>query len=138
MDTFVGEKLAVRTLVQLDGDVFTFVTPFSGNTAALHAVHEQHWKRVERTLKKIYGQIKHVVQYATWTAAFLSFVIISVPTLQGISFDDWDTNIWITYGLVNVILPVAIGTVGHIGFLRRLVTPVILKLLRFWIKQHAG
>ena len=138
MDSFVDEKLAARTLVQLDGDVFTFVTPFSANTGASHAAHEQHWKEVERTLKKISAQLKLIVHSVTWTAAFLSFVIISVSTLRDLSFDGWDTNTWIVYLPVNVILPIAIGTAGHIGFFRRLLMPLFLKVLRFWIRQHAG
>ena len=137
MDSFVDGKVAVRTLVQLDGDVFTFVTPTSNMTGFVHAIHEQHWKDVELTLKIISNQLKYVVHSVTWSVAFLSFSIISISTLRDVSLHSWDINTWIFSVLANVILPIAIGTLGYISFLRRMLAPLFLRVLRFWIRQHA-
>ena len=138
MDSFVGNKLAARTLVQLDGDVLTFVTPFTYTMEPCHAIHAQHWKEVDRALGKISSQLKFIVHTVTWSGAFLTFAIMSVSTLRDLSFHDWDTNTWAINVLANVVLPVAIGTTGHLGYLRKLLAPLFLKVLRFWVRQHAG
>ena len=134
VDSSVDGKVVVRTLVQLDGDVLTFVTPMSDMTGLTQAVYEQHWRDVELTLKKISKQLKYVVHYVIWSVAFVSFSIISVSTLQDVSLHDRDTNTWLLHALINVVLPVAIGTLGYIGLFRRLLAPLCLRAVRGWAK----
>ena len=136
VDSVVGSKVAMRTLVQLDGDVLTFVRPRNDVSGPTREVNEQHWKEVQCKLKKVSAQLNWVIRSFTWSTAVVIFVIIALITIRDVSPHGWDAKMWVFHLLANVICPVAIGSVAHIGLFRRLLAPVFLKVLRFWVAQH--
>ena len=138
VDSLVGGKVAMRTLVQLDGDVLTFVSPRNDVSGPTREVNEQHWNEVQCKLKKVSGQLNCIIRSFTWGAAVVIFVIMALLTIRDISPHNWNANMWVFHLLANVIFPVAIGSVAHIGFFRKLLAPVFLKVLRFWVAQHSG
>lgn len=138
VDSFADDVVVIRTLVQLDGDVLTFVSPSGQSREWDEAAIEEHWKKVQRTLSKVSDQLNNIVHSVTWAAAVLSFGIIGFSTLRDASPQDWDTCTWIFHVLGNVILPLGIGSVAYVGFLRRQLAPVFLKALRFWIGRHSS
>lgn len=138
VDSIVDGKVVMRTLVQLDGDVFTFVTPGNAIAAPARETSEQHWKEVQCKLKRVSAQLNRVVRSLTWGTAVVVFVIIALSTLRDVSPHSWDAKLWTLHLLANVVVPVAIGSIAHVGFIRRLLAPVLTKVIRFWVAQHSG
>ena len=138
VDSLADDRVVVRTLVQLDGDVLTFVSPSAHIGRWDEAVNKQHWKKVQRALSKVSGQLNCVVYSVTWAAAVLSFGIMAFSTLRNASPQDWDTWTWIIHVLANVGIPLGIGSIAYVGFLRRHLAPVFLKALRYWIGRHSS
>lgn len=137
VDSLADDKVVIRTLVQLDGDVLTFVSPPGQVGKWDEAQSEQHWAKVQHTLGKISGQLNCIIYSITWTAAILSFGIIAFFTLRDASLHSWDTYTWIFHALANLVLPLGIASIAYVGFLRRQLAPVFLKALRFWIGRHS-
>ncbi|MCY4555419.1 MAG: hypothetical protein OXF79_03365 [Chloroflexi bacterium] len=138
IDSLIGDKVLMRTLVQLDGDVLTFVSSPGKVARWDQTANEQHWEKVQRSLKKVSSQLNSIIYSVTWVASILSFGIIAFSTLRDASPESWDTCTWIFHVLINVILPLGIGSVAYVGFLRRQLAPVFLKALRFWIGWHSS
>ena len=138
VDSIVDGKVVMRTIVQLDGDVFTFVTPCNAIAAPARETSEQHWKEVQCKLKRVSAQLNRVIRSLTWGTAVVVFVIIAFSTLRDVSPYSWDAKMWALHLLANVVVPVAIGSIAHIGFIRRLIAPVFTKVIRFWVTQYSG
>lgn len=138
VNTLIGDQVAIRTLVQLDGDVLTFVNPSVRITARDQAANEEHWEKVQGDLWKVSRQLRSIVHSITWAAAGVIFVIIACSTLRDASPQSWDTWTWILHVLANVVLPIGIGSVAYVGILRRKLAPIFLKALRFRIEMHSG
>ena len=138
VDSIVDGKLVMRTLVQLDGDVLTFVRPHIDGTAPTQKIGEQHWKDVQDKLERVSGQLNWVIRSVTWGTAAIVFLITAVSTLRDVSPHSWDGKMWAMHALANVVFPVAIGSIAHVDFARRLFAPVFTKVLRLGIAQHKG
>lgn len=61
--------LAMRTVVQLDGDVITFVAPGAANEAA----RTKHWEQVEARLKVVSDRLNGTALVPTWWIGGLYF-----------------------------------------------------------------
>ena len=138
VDSIVDGKVTMRTLVQLDGDVLIFVRPGNAVAGPTREISEQHWKEVQCKLKRVSAQLNWVIRSLTWGTAVVVLVIIALSTLRDVSLHSWDAKMWAIHLLANVVVPVAIGSIAHVGFVRRLLAPVFVKVLRFWVAQHSG
>ena len=123
VDSIVDGKVAMRTLVQLDGDVLTFVRPRNDGVGPAQKIGERHWNEVQDKLKRVSTQLNWVIRSLTWGMAAIVFLIIALSTLRDVSPHSWDAKMWAVHVLANVVFPVAIGSIAHIGsfvdFLRR-------------------
>ena len=136
VDSVVDGQVAMRTFVQLDGDVLTFVRPRNAIAESTREIGEQHWNEVQCKLKKVSAQLNWVNRSLTWGMAVVVFVIIAFSTVRDASSHIWDVEMCVIHLLANVVFPVAIGSIAHIGFVRRLLAPVFVRVLRFWVAQH--
>ena len=62
VDTSDGGSLAIRTIIQLDGDVLTFVAPAAAN----QAVRTRHSAQVEARLKVVSDRLNGTALVPTW------------------------------------------------------------------------
>ena len=133
VDTYHDGKLALRTIIQLDGDLLTFVTP----TAVDRAVRSAHSAEVTTLLTRIAAQVHGVAHIVTWPLGLAIFGILYVSLPPLFPLQVWDSDDWIRILVFNVGLPSIISTLGHVPLTRRLLGKGLLKTLRFWLRAHS-
>ena len=133
VDSYVDEKLVLRTIIQLDGDIMTFVTPLEPSG---QIIHNKHWKRVEYRLATISNQLNGMVRLVTWPIGLIFFVITAAFTLRESSLQTWGKGDWIFYVAVNLIPPLFIGAIGHVSLVRKAIGKLFLRTIRHWLSQH--
>ena len=133
VDSYVDGKLVLRTIIQLDGDIMTFVAPLEPSG---QIIHNKHWKRVECRLATISDQLNGMVRLVTWPIGLAFFVIMAVCTLREFSSHTWGTANWIFYVALNVIVPFCLGAIGYVPLVRKTVGKLFLRTIRHWLGQH--
>ena len=133
VDSYADEKLVLRTVIQLDGDIMTFVMPLEPSS---QIIHNKHWKRVGNRLATISNQLNGMVRLVTWPIGLSFFVITAAFTFREFSPHTWGKGDWIFYVAVNVILPLFIGAIGHVSLVRNMIGKLFIKTVRRWLGQH--
>lgn len=133
VDTYHNDKLALRTIIQLDGDILTFVTP----TAVERSVRSAHSAEVKTLLTRIAAQVRGVAHVVTWPLGLVTFGILYVSSPPLFPLQAWNSDDWIRILLFNVGSPSIIGALGHVPLTRRLLGMGLLKTIRFWLRAHS-
>ena len=125
METLHAGHVAVRTTVQLDGDVLTFATP----AAADASVRKRHAERVEKKLRALARWLDAPASLVTWCAGGIYFLVMTLrSTPWALDIDAWTEFDWIGF-LANATVSVAIGLGGRLGFVRRLLAKLSVWLI---------
>ena len=132
VDTYNGNSIAYRTVIQLDGDVFTLIAR-SGNTEALWATHSA---KVTKVLAHISNQLNGVVRVLAWPAGVAMFVILALCWRPETSFSMWGLDEWFHLLVVNVLAPIGVALLGQIPLLRTAVGKALLKAIPIWLGLH--
>lgn len=132
VDTYNGNSIAFRTVIQLDGDVFTMVVR-SSNTKALWTIHSS---KVNKLLAHIANQLDGAVRVLAWPAGVASFVILALCWRPEPSFSMWGVGEWSHLLMINVLVPMAVSFLGQIPLLRTAVGKALLKALPIWLGLH--
>ena len=74
VETCIEKQPVLRTIIQLDGVVMTFVVPLDSPD---ESVYKKHWGKVENRLVTIAEQLNGVVRLVTWRFGLL-IILISV------------------------------------------------------------
>ena len=117
---------AMRTVVQLDGDVLTFATA----AARKPTVRERHAARVEDRIRAVARRLDGWVEVATWLGGGVVFVGAagySLPWEGGV--DRWAEVGW-TWVVCSLGASAAIGFAGRLGFVRRILFRALVRLVR--------
>lgn len=125
VDTYNGNSIAFRTVIQLDGDVFTMICR-SGDTEALWSAHIV---KVTNLLEHISDQLNGVVRVLTWPLGVAMFVIFALCWRPDSAFSIWGFGEWFHLFLVNVLIPTGFAFLGQIPFLRSAVGKALLKTI---------
>ena len=133
VDTYHDGKVALRTIIQLDGDLLTFVTP----TAVDRAVRSAHSAEVKTLFTRIAAQVRGLAHVVTWPLGLAIFGILYVSSPPLFPLQVWDPDDWIRILVFNVGLPSIIGALGHVPLTRRLLGKGLLKTIRFWLRAHS-
>ena len=127
VETCHGGALAMRTIIQLDGDVLTFATAAGSD----EKVREQHTVRLEAQLGVVARRLDGM---ADIVMRLLGSVYLGVAVVW--SFPEWlDMDGWKEFSwwfAVNLGVSVMIGFAGRAGFVRRVVWKALLRLVRPW------
>lgn len=132
VDTYNGDSIAFRTVIQLDGDIFTIIA-LRGNTVALWAVHVS---KVSKLLAHISNQLNGFVRVLAWPAGVALFVILALCWRPDSSFPMWGVKEWIHLLTINVLMPVGFAFLGQIPLLRSAVGKALVKAIPIWLGLH--
>ena len=113
-------RLVMRTMVQLDGDLITFVAP----PAADEAVRTRHWALVDAKLKVVTDRLNGTARVPTWWLAGVYFAW-RLWELAPVG----DDTAWIRV-FYDVAVSLAIATAGMVSPIRRLVWRLVVWAMR--------
>ncbi len=133
VETCIEKEPVVRTIIQLDGDVMTFVVPLESPD---ESVYKKHWEKVESRLVRIAEQLNGVVHLVTWCISLPFFLILVGPTLYEHPTDTSQIGGWILNFTCSALPGLLIGMAGHISLMRKLLGKLILKTIWFWVGLH--
>ena len=133
VETCIEKQPVLRTIIQLDGDVMTFVVPLDSPD---ESVYKKHWGKVENRLVTIAEQLNGVVRLVTWRFGLLIILISVGHTLCESSQDTSAMGDWVLNVAPSVLPGLLIGAVGHIPLLHKLLGKLILKTIWFWVGLH--
>lgn len=128
VDTYDGNSIAFRTVVQLDGDVFTMIAP-SGDTEALWSAHSA---KVTKFLEHLSDQINGVVRVLTWPLSIAIFCVLALCWRPDLSFSVWGFDEWLHLFVINVLVPTGFAFLGRIPHLRSAVGKAFLRTIPVW------
>ena len=136
VESWDGTHLVMRTVIQLDGDVMTFATPMTHSMASDRTLRDRHWAKVEDVISNVVNQLDGIVRLVAWTAALAYIIIVAAFTLQDFSLQSWDTQTWFTQVLVHLAVPLAIGALGYIAPVRKILEPFSTSIVQILTRQH--
>ena len=129
VDTYNGNSIAFRTVIQLDGDLFTMIAR-SGDSEVLWNAHTA---RVTNLLAHISDQLNGVVRVLTWPVGVAMFGIVALSWWPESSFSMWGVKEWSHLLLINVLIPVGLAFLGQIPLLRRAAGKALLRTIPIWL-----
>ena len=132
VDTYKGNSLVIRTVIQVDGDVFTIVAQADG-TQALWSAHAD---RVNKLLARISAQLSGVARLVTWPLGVGMFTVLALWGKPDSPFAVWGFDEWCHLFLINVVIPAGITFLGHIHPLRRVIGRALLRAMPTWLGLH--
>ena len=133
VETCINDRAVLRTIVQLDGDVMTFVVPVAVTDDAIHA---RHWKEVRKQLATIADQLNGVVRVST---RFIGIVVTLVlfGSIQDPYVPSGDIVLqWVGDLTFSVLPGFLVGIGGYWRPVRRMLGKLILKTSGFWLGGH--
>ena len=133
VETCIEKEPVLRTIIQLDGDVMTFVVPLDSPD---ELVYKKHWEKVEHRLVTIAEQLNGVVRLATWQIGLLVFLICVSHTLWENFSDTSKMGDWVFNVTLSALPGLLIGALGHTSLGHRLLGKIFLKTISFWIRLH--
>jgi len=132
VDTYKGNSLVIRTVIQVDGDVFTIVARADG-TQALWSAHADS---VNKLLARISAQLGGVARLVTWPLGVGMFTVLALWGKPGSPFSAWGFDEWCHLFLINVAIPAGFTFLGHIHPLRRVIGRALLRTMPTWLGLH--
>ena len=124
MDTCHEGAIAMRTIIQLDGDVLTFATA----AASDGAVRGRHGQSVQARLRYVAERLDGSAEIATWHVGVACFLVAGVCSFPWESeLDGWGMLDW-TWFVANVVVSAVVGLAGRIGLFRRLLWKGLVSL----------
>ena len=133
VETCIDKKPVLRTIIQLDGDVMTFV---ASSVLPDESIYKKHWEKVGNRLVTIAEQLNGVVRLVTWRFGLLIILICVGHTLWENSPDTSKMGDWVLNVALSALPGLLIGAVGHIPLLHKLLGKLILKTIWFWVGLH--
>ena len=129
VDTYNGDSIAFRTVIQLDGDVFTMIAR-CGDTEALWS---SHTAKVTNLLANISEQLNGVVRVLTWPVGVGMFGIFALSWWPDSSLSKWGVDEWSHLLLINVLIPMGFALLGQVPLLRMVVGKALLRTISIWL-----
>ena len=129
VETYDGNSIAFRTVIQLDGNVFTMVAR-SGDTEALWS---EHASKVTKLLAHIADQINCVVRVITWPAGVALFGTFALCWRPDSSYSIWGVDEWLHLLLINILIPMSFSFLGQIPLVKSAVGKALLKTIPIWL-----
>ena len=133
VETCIEKHPVLRTIIQLDGDVMTFVVPLDSPD---ESVYKKHWEKVENRLVTIAEQLNGVVRLVTWRIGLVTILIFVGHTLWENSPDTSKMGDWVFNVALSALPGLLIGALGHISLGHRLLGKIFLKTISFWVRLH--
>lgn len=126
VDTPESGDAALRTVVQLDGDVLTFAT----RDAVSETLQCEHWSRVAARIEPIADRLRGTARLPTWPVG-LTYILAAVWRHEEILAGSWET-----VNLERIVLHLTIGfgvsAMGWVPLLRRAMWKAVLWGVRRW------
>lgn len=132
VDTYSENSLVFRTVIQLDGDVFTIVVR-SDSTQALWSVHADN---VTSLLTRISSQLNGVVRLLTWPVGVGVFAVLALWGKPISSISVWGFDEWVHLVIINILIPLGVTFLGHMPPLRRAIGRALVRTLPTWLGLH--
>lgn len=132
VDTYKGNQIAFRTVIQLDGDVFTMISR-SDNTQALWVTHVA---KVTNLLAHISNQLNGAIRMLTWQVGVAMFIILALCWRPDSALLMWRIDEWIHLVIINLLIPMGFGFLGRMPLLRRAIGKVFLRSIPIWLGFH--
>lgn len=132
VDTYSENSLVFRTVIQLDGDVFTIVTR-SGSTKGLWS---EHAEKVRSLLTRISSQLNGVVRLVTWPIGVGMFAVLALWGKPVLSISAWGVDEWVHLFVINILIPMGFTFLGKMPFLRRAIGRLLVRTLPTWLGLH--
>ena len=124
------EPPVLRTIIQLDGDIMTFVA----SSASLdESICKRHWDSVEYRLGIIAEQLSGVVRLVTWSIGVMIFLVLVGPMLSKYPTEEKEIGAWVLHILSNALPSLLIGLIGHIPLICKILGRFLLKC---WLRRH--
>lgn len=133
VETCIGKDPLLRTIIQLDGDVMTFLAPLA---LPDESTNKKHWEKVEKRLVTIAGQLDSLVRWVTWGIGSLIVLSAVGDTLREYSPNTNEMWDWGVSLAVSALPGLLLGGVGHIPLVRELLGKLFLKIV-LWVDRHA-
>ena len=135
VETCIDGSIALRTVVQLDGDVLTFVLPSASTN---ESIYKKHWESVEDTLATISNQLNGVVRRVSlFVGALFALIFVGFKLYETFLGASQEVHNWISISVALLsILVVVAGNTRYIPWVSKLLQIRISKLIWFVVDRH--
>ena len=132
VDTCNGNSIVFRTVIQIDGDVFTIVADSDGT----RSLWDAHAESVAKSLAHISDQLDGIVRRLTLWVGIGVFGVLAWCWRPDPSFPVWGLDDWLHLFMINILMPMVLVVLGRVPVVKRAVGGAFLRTIPAWLGLH--